>query len=286
MKTTPTHLLGTLTADGYCKSQTGTILLATSQPQAATTQPTRLATTDLAGKYALMRGERQDKVLYNAEIVEIVSPVTAGLLEALLHKGVIGMADLESQVAKALTPPEAAAPTKLCALVIGHKKGSPGAENLATRLSEFDFNDDLARRIEQKVSKMAVQRVYRRTYDTLPGDINALAPDVVVSLHCNAFNRQASGSETLYHQNSTKGKEVAAILQEQLVGHLGLPNRGIKAKGAEDRGGYLLRYTAAPCVIVEPFFIDNDDDLARAQADLEGLALAYARAIDALPAIV
>ena len=73
---------------------------------------------------------------------------------------------------------------------------------------------------------------------------------------------------------------MAEILLNHLVGHLRLPNRGIKPKTAEERGGYLLRYTNAPCVIAEPFFIDNDADLARAQEDLDGLAAAYAAAIE------
>jgi hypothetical protein len=34
---------------------------------------------------------------------------------------------------------------KLCALVIGHKKRSPGALNTNANLSEFDFNEDLVR---------------------------------------------------------------------------------------------------------------------------------------------
>ena len=42
----------------------------------------------------------------------------------------------------------------------------------------------------------------------------------------------------------------------------------------------MLRYTKAPCVIVEPFFTDNDTDLARAQEDIEGLAGTYGKAID------
>ena len=63
-------------------------------------------------------------------------------------------------------------------------------------------------------------------------------------------------------------------------------NLGVKPKKSEDRGGYLLRYTHAPCVIAEPFFIDNDEDLARAREDPDGLALAYARAIDKITEMV
>ena len=175
---------------------------------------------------------------------------------------------------------------KLCALVIGHKKTSPGAMNGSSGLCEFDFNDDLAIRIEGRVRGVDVQRVYRRTYETLPGDINDLGPDFIIDLHCNAFNMTASGTEVLYYHRSKKGPEMARILQEHLVGYLGLPDRGIKPKTAEDRGGYLLKNTHAPCVISEPFFIDNDDDLARAMGDLDGFAAAYAQAIEEIGRVI
>jgi N-acetylmuramoyl-L-alanine amidase len=84
----------------------------------------------------------------------------------------------------------------------------------------------------------------------------------------------------LYYHRSEKGKKMAEILLSHLVDHLKLAKRGIKQKTSEDRGGYLLRYTKAPCVIAEPFFIDNDDDLTRALEDIEGLAGTYAQAID------
>ena len=170
--------------------------------------------------------------------------------------------------------------SKLCALVIGHKKRSPGTKNAKANLTEFDFNEDLALRIERKIERTDIQRVYRRTYKELPDDINALNPDFIVSLHCNAFNGEVSGTEVLYYHKSQKGKKMAEILLSHLVDHLKLPDRGIKPKTAEDRGGYLLRYTNAPCVIAEPFFIDNDNDLARAQEDMDGLVGAYAAAIE------
>ena len=81
---------------------------------------------------------------------------------------------------------------------------------------------------------------------------------------------------------------MAEILLNHLVEHLKLPDRGIKPKTSEDRGGYLLRYTNAPCVIAEPFFIDNDSDLARAQEDkdIDELAVAYAKAIEEISQVV
>ena len=106
------------------------------------------------------------------------------------------------------------------------------------------------------------------------------------SLHCNAFNGNVSGTEVLYYHRSVKGRDMARILQNRLTGFLGFPDRGIKPRTSEDRGGYLLKYTIAPCVIAEPFFIDNNDDLDRVKQDLDGLAHTYAGAIYEMSKIV
>ena len=90
----------------------------------------------------------------------------------------------------------------------------------------------------------------------------------------------------LYYHKSENVKKMAEVLLKYLLEHLKLPDRGIKSRMAEDRGGYLLRYTKAPCLIAEPFFIANNGDLARAQEDLDGLAAAYAAAIDEVSQIV
>lgn len=165
------------------------------------------------------------------------------------------------------------------ALVVGHRKGSPGAVNKTTGISEFAFNSDLAEFIKAAVGFCQVEVVYRKGYMGLPGKVNELQPDFIISLHCNAFNKKASGTETLYHHNSSKSKRLAEILQEETVACLGLPDRKIKARGVEDRGGYLLKNTNAPCVIWEPFFIDNDEDLIVAQCHKDELALACIESI-------
>ena len=170
---------------------------------------------------------------------------------------------------------------KKCALVIGHKKSSPGASN-EMGLTEFAFNEKLAMEIEDEVNDVVTQRIYRRTYNTLPSDINEFNPDFIISLHCNAFNEEASGTEVLYYHRSTKGKLMAEILNEKLVDALGLNNRGIKPKSAEDRGGYLLKSTLAPCVIAEPFFIDNNSDLKVVIDKRDALIKAYASSIESI----
>lgn len=170
------------------------------------------------------------------------------------------------------------------AIVVGHRKGSPGAINKITGISEFSFNSDLAEFIKASIAFCQTVVVYRESYQGLPGKINELQPDFIIAFHCNAYEPppgkpRASGTETLYHHSSSKSKKLATILQNKLVACLGLPDRGIKARGVEDRGGYLLKNTNAPCVIPEPFFIDNDEDLTIAQCHKDELALACIESI-------
>jgi N-acetylmuramoyl-L-alanine amidase len=133
--------------------------------------------------------------------------------------------------------------------------------------------------IQDATKDISVQRVYRRTYKQLPSDINELSSDFIISLHCNAFNKNASGTEVLYYHKSELGKKSAEILQDELVGALSLKNRGIKPRSVEDRGGHLLKYTNAPCIISEPFFIDNDSDLDVVMKNRDKIISAYSNAI-------
>ncbi len=272
-------LLGLLEPDGNLLVDSERILLtALTRKKAQELGRIPLAVEmDQAHKLVLVTGDQYRKTLYQAEILEEVSPLSGALIKALLKKGIISQKDLLQNIPQKSKP---AASERLCGLVIGHKKSSPGAVNERAHITEFDFNDALSVMIEKRVISAKIQRIYRRTYIELPDDINSLGPDFVVSLHCNAFNKKASGTEVLFYHRSQRGRQMAEILLEKLTSCLHLPNRGIKPKTSEDRGGYLLRYTKAPAVISEPFFIDNDEDLETARANLDGLASAYASAID------
>ena len=171
---------------------------------------------------------------------------------------------------------------KACALVVGHKEFSPGAVNEALQMSEFSFNDELSLNIQKALNTnmdITVLRMFRKTYRQLPNDINEMNPDLIISMHCNAYNGKASGTEVLHYHRSVQGYRMAGILQAELVACLGLRNRGVIACSVEDRGGYLLCHTKAPCVIAEPFFIDNSDDLRLALSKYDQLVEAYKTAI-------
>lgn len=162
------------------------------------------------------------------------------------------------------------------ALIIGHSEGSQGARNASHNVSEFEFNGTLARLIRLHWKGTDLSLVHRDcSYGELPKKVNSLKPEVIVSLHCNGFNKRASGTETLHYQGSRLGKECAEAIQYHLVNALGLSDRGIKAKREEEKGGLLLKRTEAPCIIAEPFFIDNDSDYKIAWTNLDKLVDAY-----------
>lgn len=147
------------------------------------------------------------------------------------------------------------------ALVIGHTEKSPGAVNTTCGVSEFDFNRKLVTSVAAIIDdRCEVKIVYRERYSDLPEKINAWNPDFVICFHANAFNKKSFGTETLFYHKSKKGKEIATIFQDNIVKVFESKDRGVKGKSSEQRGGYVLRYTKAPCILLEPFFIDNDDE--------------------------
>ena len=177
---------------------------------------------------------------------------------------------------------------KKVALIIGHSSESGGATNKTYGTSEFQFNGPLAHSVAEKLILEGCEPIiiYRDcSYSELPNKVNETGADIAVSFHCNAFNEQSNGSETLYYKGSSKGFLLASCIQENVVKCLGLKDRGLKPcvathEGkAGDRGGLLLQKTSMPCVIVEPFFIDSDESLELANHKFEDLSEAYTKGI-------
>jgi N-acetylmuramoyl-L-alanine amidase len=167
-------------------------------------------------------------------------------------------------------------------LNIGHGGGDSGAV-AQDGTEEHKFNKiELAPILVKELEKAghSVQVVIQeRNFTELPARINALKPDLIISLHSNCFNGKASGSEVLFWNGSKKGKALAERLQAGIVRALGLPDRGVKELQAFDRGAGLLQRTKAVAVILEPFFIDNPKDLETARMNLPALARGVAGAV-------
>lgn len=173
------------------------------------------------------------------------------------------------------------------AVVVGHSEKSQGAENKRYQVNEFDFFKSLAQGIKSDFSEFNMHDeiviIHRENgYTKLPSEINSFNVGLVVSLHANAYDTTVQGCEMLYYHKSESGKEIATIFQKKMQKLLANADRGIKPKSSEDRGGYLLKETDAPCIICEPFFIDNDADFGFAQMMLNNgeMTTSYCEAIN------
>ena len=102
---------------------------------------------------------------------------------------------------------------------------------------------------------------------------NNWGADVFVSLHCNAFNTVARGTETLY--KSFNGQQLAQCIQDQIINSINTVDRGVKKRD----GLWVLNGTNATAVLVEMAFIDNEDDHSLLMNDLDTIVRAIARGI-------
>ena len=102
---------------------------------------------------------------------------------------------------------------------------------------------------------------------------NEWGADIFVSLHCNAFNTVARGTETLY--KSFNGQRLANCIQSQIIRSINTVDRGVKRR--DDL--WVLNGTDAVAVLVEMAFIDNEDDHSLLMNELDTIVRAIARGI-------
>lgn len=171
---------------------------------------------------------------------------------------------------------------KIC-VIIGHGGNDSGAVNIHTGDTELKYNTGLSVMVADLLRNRGYNAdIYNRGYarvENVP-ELNAKKYDLFISLHCNSFNEQANGTEMLYWSTSSRSKKLAQSLQDEVVKTFSLTDRGIKPKVNGDRGAYLLKKTNAPCVILEPFFIDNMHDLEVGKAKKQEYSQAIVNGID------
>jgi len=153
-------------------------------------------------------------------------------------------------------------------------------------MTEWAYNSILAPLVASRLCAAGVQGVVVERpddgsgYEQLPGILNNLGPELIVSLHLNAFSTPGpSGTCALFWNGSQIGWELAETLSERVAAALGLRDRGAIPRLANDRGAPLLRRTRAPTVILESAFVTNPGDRERLLERRGQLADAVAESI-------
>lgn len=90
--------------------------------------------------------------------------------------------------------------------------------------------------------------------------------NIFISIHFNAFNSQAHGTEIFAISNASRG--IATPVLNEII-KLGFTNRGVK-----NRGFFVLRKTAMPAILVECCFCDSQADMNLFNAEKMAEAIA------------
>lgn len=151
-----------------------------------------------------------------------------------------------------------------------------GAVNQVLGLRECDVAYELACSVAACLERNGVVVLMGQQDDlyVLCGEANEWGADLFVSIHFNAFNKRASGTETLV-SGSAASLLLGCGLQSNVKAVLGLPDRGLK----ERPGLFVLHNTAMPAAVLEVCFIDNDCDMRRYGCCRDDVAAAIATAI-------
>ncbi len=176
--------------------------------------------------------------------------------------------------------------SKLIAIDNGHGKDTPGKRTpkiLNSRvIHEWEFNFPTAKKLGKLLEHNGFKVIYvsdtsvDTPLSTRTSRANNANADLFISIHYNALAGEFGshgGIETLYHPNSSNGKKLASLVQNELIKETGLRNRGIKARP----GLAVLKNTQMPAIICECGFMDNLNE-AKLMLD-EDYQLKCARAI-------
>ena len=108
---------------------------------------------------------------------------------------------------------------------------------------------------------------------------NRNGADVFISIHCNAYNGSANGTEVWHFYGSEEGETLARCIQNQIVDALGTVDRGTKGAKPGVNGLYVLSNTDAVTVLVELAFIDHEGDAGLLRSRQDEFARAIARGV-------
>ena len=170
--------------------------------------------------------------------------------------------------------------TKYVVLDAGHGGKDPGAVGI-NGYKESVKVLSIANKIKPYLTNSGLEVIMTRTTEDFIGINERVVIEkrtsnyCFVSIHCNAYNGQASGLEVLYNAPSTNGKALANTIYNQLIAD-GLYNKKRGIKPRTDLG--VLRDTICPSALVETAFIDNVNDFNLLQKE-DAFAKSIAKAI-------
>jgi N-acetylmuramoyl-L-alanine amidase len=151
----------------------------------------------------------------------------------------------------------------------GHDSGTRGHG-----LIEKNVALDISLKLYALLKNAGVNAVLTRSDDRFlelpdrPAIANRLNADAFVAVHLNSTGSVRnvwSGTETYYHFQDPVCKELAQMVQAQLVLAIGLPDRGARSDSIIYRrlGFSVLRNSQVPAILVEVGYLNHPYDASR-----------------------
>jgi N-acetylmuramoyl-L-alanine amidase len=161
----------------------------------------------------------------------------------------------------------------------------PGAVNSVHSVTEAEVVLAIGYKVKEYLERAGVEVELLQSnnlcgeYPVMPcitDSVNASDANIALSLHCNAYNRIARGTEAWIYKSGGDSYHLANRLLTQLTTKFPkLIDRGVK----ESRSLAFLRCTGIPAVLLEIAFIDNEDDVQLLICQQDEIARCIARGI-------
>ncbi len=151
------------------------------------------------------------------------------------------------------------------AIIAGHGLNDPGAVNSRLDLNEHEIVQQIVHNCVDQLNAKGIHWI--SSNGSLHDKVelcNVLEVDLALEIHLNSFrDSTVGGAELLVANLNSRSVPTAQRIQTSLV-ELGLNDRGVKVgyfRGNRKKGLlYFLRTTKMPAIIVECFFLSNDDE--------------------------
>jgi N-acetylmuramoyl-L-alanine amidase len=173
------------------------------------------------------------------------------------------------------------------ALVIGHNSRAQGAVRVTDGRTEYDWNSDLAALIRDhapdriEIFRRTPGLGYSREIDRVYAEVDEWGADCSIELHFNAAASPQARGCLMLSSGTSGSMGLARELQMACLRVMESRDRGVQVRGRRDRGGRSLWQGKSPAVLTEPYFGSNVAECIRADANIDQLAEAHFRAVQA-----